>query len=221
MPRPACSSSCPPRWRSSSRRPPGSGRAGDRQTRPAWRKKTPTVVRSAIAWGFRSLAWARSSDVRTDIDLLFDRFDGESECPGRHAHGDLVALFLAHQRAADRGLDRDSARRRITFHGADKVIRLGGAIGVDHVDGRTRPGDSGVRLLDDLSSPDHLLQLVDSAVEETDLLFGLLVLGVVLDVSGLERLLEAFARLGAPLQGDLQIVLELLEALGSEQKGFS
>src|ERR1700680_4970421 len=86
---------------------------GRSANRSAWRKKTPTVVRSAIAWGFRPLAWARSSDVRTDTDLLFDRFDGESECPGRHAHGDLVALLLAHQRAANRGLDRDSATRWI------------------------------------------------------------------------------------------------------------
>src|SRR2546425_907451 len=68
---------------------------------------------------------------------------------------------------------------------------------------------------------DHLLELVDPAVQETDLFLGLLVLGVVLDITRLERLLQALAGLGTPLQRDFKIALELLEPLGREQYRFS
>ena len=67
---------------------------------------------------------------------------------------------------------------------------------------------------------DHLLQLVDAAVEEPDLFLRLLVLGVVLDVARLERLLQALAGLGAPLQRDLEVALELLQPLRSQQNRF-
>src|SRR5438270_15743 len=77
-----------------------------------------------------------------------------------------------------------------------------------------------VSVADDLRAPDHLLQLVDPAVQHADLFLGLLVLGVVLDVPRLERFLEPLARLGAPAQGDFEISLELLEALGRQQYRF-
>jgi hypothetical protein len=73
---------------------------------------------------------------------------------------------------------------------------------------------------DDLGPPDHLLQLVDAAVEKTDLLLGLLVLGVVLDVAWLERFLEALACLGAPLQRDFEVALELFQPLWRQQDRF-
>src|SRR5206468_842965 len=41
-----------------------------------------------------------------------------------------------------------------------------------------------------------------------------------LDVAGLERLLQALARLGAALQRDLQVALELFQPLRSQQYRF-
>ena len=75
-------------------------------------------------------------------------------------------------------------------------------------------------LLDDLCPADHLLQLVDAAVQETDLFLGLLVFGVVLDIARLECFLEAFAGFGAALQRDFEIALELFQPLGREQYRF-
>ena len=77
-----------------------------------------------------------------------------------------------------------------------------------------------MRVPDDLCSPDHLLQLVDPAVEKSDLFLRLLVLGVVLDVARLEGFLEALARLGATARRNLEISLELLETLGRQQNRF-
>src|SRR5690242_1613914 len=73
---------------------------------------------------------------------------------------------------------------------------------------------------DDLRAADHLLQLVDPAVEHAHLFLRLLVLWVVLDVARLERFLQPLARLGAPLQRDLQVALELLQALRGQQYRF-
>src|SRR4029077_10664012 len=92
---------------------------------------------------------AAGSDVRTDIDSLLNRFDGERERARGHADRDLVAFLPAHQGAADRGLDRDAAGRRVALHRPDEVVRLAGAFRVHHIDGRARAGDAGVRFLDD------------------------------------------------------------------------
>src|SRR5260370_39800854 len=90
------------------------------------------------------------------------------------------------------------------------------AIGVDDIDGGARSGDARVRLLDDLGAADHLLQLVDAAVEESDLFLRLLILWVVLDDAGLERLLQALARLAAARQRDFEDARDLLELLGRQ-----
>ncbi len=66
----------------------------------AWRKKTPTVVRSAIDSG--SMAGVEVVTLK-DVALL-DRLDRESEGSGGHAHGDFVALFLADQRTPYGGI---------------------------------------------------------------------------------------------------------------------
>src|SRR3989442_14704614 len=91
------------------------------------------------------------------------------------------------------------------------------AIRVDDLDRRAGPGLARMRFLDDLGPSDHLLELVDPAVQETDLFLGVLVLVVVLDITRLERLLQALAGLGTPLERDFEIALELLEPLGREQ----
>ena len=77
-----------------------------------------------------------------------------------------------------------------------------------------------MRVLDDLGAADHLLQLVDAAVQKPDFFLRLLVLGVVFDVSRLEGFLQALAGLGAARESDLEIALELLEALGGQQNRF-
>src|SRR5581483_3614103 len=156
----------------------------------------------------RALAW------------LVDRLDREGEAALRHADRHLVALLLADQRAPDRRVHRDAAGGRVTFDPADEVIRLGLALGVDDVDRRARTRDARVRLLDDLGAADHLLQLVDPVVEETDLLLRLLVLRVVLDVTRLKGLLQALARLDTALLRNVEIALELFEPLGSQQNRF-
>src|SRR5229473_1941371 len=79
---------------------------GRSPNRSACRKKTPTVVRSAIASGFRS--WA--------VGLL-DRLDAQRQRAGRDADRDPVALLFADERAADRRVDRDPAGRRIALDG--------------------------------------------------------------------------------------------------------
>src|SRR6266851_8420478 len=182
---------------------------GRSPNRSACRKKTPTVVRSAIASGSKSRA----------VGLL-DRLDAQRQRSGWNADRDAVALLLADERATDRRVDRDPAGRRIALDGTDEVVGLRMAVGVDDVDRGARSGDARVRLLDDLGASDHLLQLVDTAVEEADLFLRLLILGVVLDVAGLERLLQALARLGPARQRNLKVALELLEPLGREQNRF-
>src|ERR1700693_3635162 len=173
-----------------------------------------------MASGFSWRAAIPSSDVRMDIVLLLHRFDGQRERARRHADGNLVALLLAHEGPSDRGFNRDAAGGWVAFDRPDQVVRLGRSFRVHHVDGRARAGDARVRLLDDLRPADHLLQLVDAAVEEADLLLRLLVLGVVFDVTRLERLLEALARFCTALQRDLEIALELLQPLGRQQNRF-
>src|SRR5260370_584352 len=140
--------------------------------------------------------------------------------PGRTSDREAVALLLAYERASDGRVDGDAAGGGIALDRADQVIGLCLALGVHDVDGRTRSRDARVRLLDDLRASDHLLELIDAAVEEADLLLRLLVLGVVLDVARLERLLQALARLGAPQQRDFEIALELFKPLGREQYRF-
>src|SRR5207302_10404155 len=88
------------------------------------------------------------------------------------------------------------------------------------VDRRTRLGRDRVSFFDDLRPDHHLLELVDPAVEAADLLLGLLVLRVVLDVARLESLFQALACLGAPLQRDREVALELLQPLWREQYRF-
>src|SRR5712692_6423937 len=182
---------------------------GRSPNRAACRKKIPTVVRSAIASGLRS--WA--------VGLL-DRLAAQRQRAGRNADRDAVALLLADERATHRRVDGDSSRRRIALDRADQVIGLRMAVRVDDINRGARSGDARVRLFDDLGAADHLLQLVDAAVEESDLFLRLLILGVVLDVAGLERLLQALARLGAARQRDFEVALELLEPLGREQNRF-
>ena len=75
-------------------------------------------------------------------------------------------------------------------------------------------------LLDDRRAADHLLKLVDAAVEEAHLLLRLLVLRVVLDVAWLERLLQALTRFGATAQRDFEVALELFQPFGRKQYGF-
>jgi len=77
-----------------------------------------------------------------------------------------------------------------------------------------------VRVPDDLGAADHLLQLVDPAVQEADFLLRLLVFGVVLDVAWLECFLQPLARLRAAAKGHLEIPFELLEALRRQQNRF-
>src|SRR5713226_7004194 len=158
-----------------------------------------------------------ASRFRSCAVCLLDRLDRKRERAGGNADRDAVALLLAHQRATDGRVDGDSAGGRIALDRAHQVVGLCLAVGVDDVDGRTRSGDARVRLLDDLRPPDHLLELIDAAVEEADLLLRLLVFRVVFDVARLERLLQARARLGTPLQRDLEIALELLQPGGREQ----
>src|SRR5258708_3093356 len=181
-------------------------------------KKTPTVVRSGMAAGSRSCAVA--FDSVTDVVLL-DRFDGERQCAGGNAHGDLVALLPADQRAPDGGVDRDAPRGWVALHGAYQLVGLRLTLVVDDLDRRARTHHARVRFLDDLRPADHLLELVDPAGEETALLLRLLVLRVVLDVSRLKRLHEALARFDTAPQSDLQVAFELLEPLGSQQDRFS
>src|SRR5258708_7753840 len=109
----------------------------------------------------------------------------------------------------------------VALHGAYQLVGLRLSLVVDDLDRRARTHHARVRVLDDLRPADHLLELVDPAVEETDLLLRLLVLRVVLDVSRLKRLLEALARLDTAPQSDLQVAFELLEPLGSQQDRFS
>src|SRR5258708_11680802 len=182
---------------------------GRSPNRSACRKKTPTVVRSAIASGFRS--WA--------VGLL-DRLDAQRQRAGRDADRDAVALLLADERATDRRVHRDPAGRGIALDRADEVVSLCMTVGIDDIDGGARSGDTRVRLLDDLRAAYHLLQLVDPAVEQSNLFLRLLILRVVLDVAGLERLLQALARLGAPRQSDFEVALELLKPLGRKQNRF-
>src|SRR5258708_7320764 len=153
---------------------------------------------------------ARGAPAAVKDVVLLDSLDGESQRTGGHADRDLVALFLSDQRAADRRLDRDAAGRRIALHGAHEVEGLNVAFGVDDLDGRAGLSDARVRVLDDLRATDHLLQLVDPAVEQSDLFLRLFVLGVVFDVARLKRLLQALTRLSAPHQRDLQGALDLL-----------
>src|SRR5919198_1962901 len=98
-----------------------------------------------------------------------DRLDREAERAGRDGDRDLVALALADKSAADRRLDGDPSRRRVAFDGADEVVRLDQPVVVLDLDRGARLGDAAVALMDDLGAPDHLLQLVNPAVEETDL----------------------------------------------------
>jgi len=100
------------------------------------------------------------------------------------------------------------------------VVGLARALVVDDLDRRAGPGDAGVRVPDDLGATDHLLELIDPAVEKSDLLFRLFVLRVVLDVARLKRLLQALTGFGAAAQGDLEISLELLESLRGQQNRF-
>src|SRR5919197_1246490 len=146
-----------------------------------------------------------------------DRLDREAERAGRDGDRHLVALALADKGAADRGLDRDPAGGRVALHGADEVVCLEQPVGVFDLDRGPRLGDAAVALVDELSAPDHLLQLVNPAVEEADLLLGLLVFGVVFDVARLEGIAHALGRLFAALADNLQLVLEALQAFGREQ----
>src|SRR5579859_4734552 len=90
-------------------------------------KKTPTVVRSSMASGSRSLVEA--VEVLRDV-ALFDRLDRERQRAGRHADCDLVALLAADERPSHRRVDRDAPRRRVALDCADQVVGLGGAVGV-------------------------------------------------------------------------------------------
>ena len=100
------------------------------------------------------------------------------------------------------------------------MVGLALAFVIDHLDGGPGGGDARVRVPDDLGAADHLLQLVDPAIEQADLFFRLLVFRVVLDVPRLEGLLEPLPCVGAPSQRDLEIALELLQPLGSQQYRF-
>src|ERR1700681_245685 len=128
--------------------------------RAAWRKKTPTVVRSAIDSGLRS--WVAVVAV-SDVALL-DRLDRECQRAGGNADRDLVALLASHERPAHRRLDRDASGRRGALDRADQVKGLDVALVVHHLDRRAGLSDARVGVLDDLRAPDHLLQLVDAAV---------------------------------------------------------
>src|SRR4029077_16356539 len=164
---------------------------------------------SATLSGFRSRA----------VGLL-DRLDRKGERARGNADRDPVALLLAHECPTHRRVDGDAARGRIALDRAYEGVGLCLAVGLDGVARRTGPGHARVRLLDDLRASDHLLELIDAAVEEADLLLRLLVFRVVFDVAGLECLLQALAGLGTPLQRDLEIALELLQPLGREQYRF-
>src|SRR5579859_5377106 len=78
----------------------------------ACRKNTPTVVRSSIASGSRSLVEA--GEVLRDV-ALFDRLDRERQRARRNADRDLVALLAADQRPSDGRVDRDAPRRRVAL----------------------------------------------------------------------------------------------------------
>src|SRR3989442_15100590 len=123
-----------------------------------------------MASGFTSSV---ETDVPTIIYGLLDRLDGERERSRRDADCDPVALLLAHERAAHGRVDGDAACRRIAFDRTYQGVGLGVAIRVDDVDRRAGPGNARMRLLDDLGPSDHLLELVDPAVQETDRFLGL------------------------------------------------
>src|SRR5215472_8991549 len=177
--------------------------------------------RSRRPWsGRRSLPVRWPRPARSPSRPLLDRLDGEGQRSGGHAHGDPVALLVTHQRAPDRRVDGDASGRRIALHRADEVVRLALAFVVDDLDRRSGARHAGVRVADDLGAADHLLQLVDPAVQETDLFLRLFVLGVVLDVARLEGLLQSLARLAAPAQRDLEVALELLEPFRCQQYRF-
>src|SRR5436189_3528925 len=199
----------PTRWWTSGRSP----------KRAACPKNTPTVVRSAIPSGFSSVAGGLP-DVPMDNECLSDGLDRQRQAPRGHADRNPVTFLLSHQRPPDRRVHRDSSRRRVALDRAHQVIRLGGAVVVGDIDGRSRPGDARMRFLDDLGAADHLLELVDAAVEETYLFLRLLILGVVLDISRLEGLLQALAGIEPTLQRDLEVALELLQPLRSQQNRF-
>jgi len=65
----------------------------------AWRKKTPTVVRSWMASG--SIASAAAGVALDDVALL-DRLDGERERARGNADRDPVPLLVADQGATHR-----------------------------------------------------------------------------------------------------------------------
>src|SRR5258708_36857023 len=78
---------------------------GRSANRSACRKKTPTVVRSAIASGFRPSA----------VGLL-DRLDAQRQRARRDADRDAVAFLLADERAPHRRSDPHSSHRRAAPH---------------------------------------------------------------------------------------------------------
>src|SRR5207248_2678141 len=100
------------------------------------------------------------------------------------------------------------------------AIAVASRLPEEDADRRAGAGNAGVRVPDDLGATDHLLELIDPAVEKSDLLFRLFVLRVVLDVARLKRLLQALTGFGAAAQGDLEISLELLESLRGQQNRF-
>src|SRR5207237_8278742 len=138
-----------------------------------------------------------------------------------HAHRDRVALGLSDQGPPDRRLHGDAARPRVGLDRPYEVVGDALTVLVLHLDGGPGLGDAATVALDDLGAADHLLQLVDLVVEAPDLLFRLLVLWIVLDVSGLGRLLHAVGRLDPSFSSNDQFVLEPFQAFARQPDRLS
>ena len=138
--------------------------------------------------------------------------------------------MLAKERLADRRLERDATFARFRLGRADDRERLIAVLVVD-LHRRADLDDAfDVLAFDDAGVPHQLLEQKDPAFDETLLVLGVVVLGVLVDVAEFLRLADALGDLGSALvpehlelglqavQTFLRKVYDLVVFHGSHQK---
>src|SRR5712691_1597983 len=122
--------------------------------------------------------------------------------------------MLAKERFADRRLERDATLARFSLGGADDRERLVAVLVVD-LHRRADFDDAfHVLALDDAGVPHQLLEQKDAAFDETLLVLGVVVLGVLVDIAELLRLANSLSNFGPALVAKhLELRLQAVQTL--------
>ncbi len=128
--------------------------------------------------------------------------------------GDVVADVFAKERLADGRLERDTTLARFRLGGADDREGLVAIFVVD-LHRRADLDDAlDVLALDDAGVAHQLLEEKDAAFDKTLLVLGVVVLGVLVDITEFLRLANALSNLGPALVAKhLELGLQAVETL--------